>query len=121
MRLNSEQRRAAFAAYEDYRRLCAGCEAWDDGDRMLCVLSAMRGGDGAAGQRGEFHKVYADEVQDFTQVPAPTRQPHSACERASERERACVRERERESVRARRVRARERASRESVACKQDAS
>ena len=77
-RLTDEQRRAAYACFERYRKWKAENGLWDDSDRILGTLGAVirsrqAAGDGGAGAPGApgvvaFDRVYVDEVQDFTQA-----------------------------------------------------
>jgi hypothetical protein len=74
-RLSAEQRREVYAAYERYEQEKGRRGWWDDGDRVLSLLASSRleplpGG--AARQNGDggrdYDRVYADEVQDYTQA-----------------------------------------------------
>lgn len=66
-RLSPEQRKAAYNAYEFYKRYMNSNEMWDDCDRMASLVRSLLA-DHKKRDELSWHKVYVDEVQDFTQA-----------------------------------------------------
>jgi hypothetical protein len=68
-RLKPEHREMAYSAYEAYQSfLESEPELWDDTDRIIEILKAIREASEEEFSKLYFKKVYVDEIQDYTQA-----------------------------------------------------
>jgi superfamily I DNA/RNA helicase len=67
-RLPREQRQTAYAAYEQYQQYLSHGRLWDDCDRLAVLLRKIQAADYEVREEIAFHKVYVDEIQDYTQA-----------------------------------------------------
>ena len=67
-RLNTEQRERAYNIYEHYRIwMSEDVKGWDETDIVMAVLQNLDE-QLCNGNEPKYHKIYVDEVQDFTQA-----------------------------------------------------
>ena len=67
-RLSRDQRVAAYSAYERYQKYLSKESLWDDCDRVSALLGLLQSADFETKQELGVHKVYVDEIQDYTQA-----------------------------------------------------
>ena len=65
-RLSPEDRKSAYAAYKYYQAYLDQERLWDDCDRVSRLVEKLRSADYETRQALAFHKVYVDEIQDYT-------------------------------------------------------
>lgn len=66
-RLSPEQRTLAYDAFEIYERYMKGSNIWDECDRIASILRTLSENKEIRKELS-FHKVYVDEIQDYTQA-----------------------------------------------------
>lgn len=66
-RIDTEHRERAYNIYEHYRRwLGEDVKGWDETDIVMTVLQRLHERL-SEGEAPKYHKIYVDEIQDFTQ------------------------------------------------------
>jgi len=66
-RLEMEQRKCAYYAFESYQRYMDAEGTWDECDRAILLLNQLLCADETTREKLKYDKVYVDEIQDYTQ------------------------------------------------------
>ena len=66
-RINIQQRKLAYAAFEKYETFLQSTDQWDDCDLMSNLILRLRQNP-AVCQSLSYSKLYVDEIQDYTQA-----------------------------------------------------